>query len=619
VSKQLEQSVILGLSFGYHDSAAAILHNGNLSAAIQEERLSRKKGDSGFPYLAIEEVLRVSQLTMESITEIVFYEKPYRKFERIMRNSSQRFPTRFKFFRNSFEEWLSGKLDFFEYELNRVPEVDFIAKFKQVVCRVGVKYSHHHLSHAASAAFLSGFRDSIVLVADAVGENESLTIWDHHDTELILKKSYNFPNSIGVFYSAITDFIGFKPNSGEYKVMGLAPYGEPIYYDRLKDIFLFDKIEFDWPRIHLNLAILDPCQTLTKNRERLSKHFGLKPRTAESKITKEYADVAASLQFLTNEVLLELTTTAKQILKKDNLTIAGGVGLNCVANEHIRLHSGFNSVWIQPAAGDAGAAVGAALALFASSGGEIEKVPLSYDVRLGSEFTDDEILRALKHWNISWQRLDDKSLVEKAASDLQQGKVIGWFQGRAEFGPRALGNRSILARPDDSEMQIRLNMKVKFRESFRPFAPIILQEDFENYFCGEADPFMIRVAKVRDFQIPQKSKEFDIKKSLASKRSRLQATTHLDGTARVQTINSSSEERIADLLKAFKSKTGLPVLINTSFNTRGEPIVYSPSDALITFAKSEIDVLYVGRYRVENQDLSSHILEYSRSIQFESD
>jgi len=619
VVKPLECSVILGLSFGYHDSAAVILHNGKLSAAVQEERLSRKKGDSGFPYLAIEEALRVSELTMESVTEIVFYEKPYRKFERIMRNSSQRFPTRFKFFRNSFEEWLSGKLDFFEYELSKVPKADFITRFKQVVSRVGVKYSHHHLSHAASAAFLSGFRDSIVLVADAVGENESLTIWDHHGSDLILKKSYNFPNSIGVFYSAITDFIGFKPNSGEYKVMGLAPYGEPMYYDRLKDIFLFEKIEYGWPKILLNLEILDPCQTITKNRERLSEHFGLKPRTAESKIQKEYADIAASLQFLTNEVLLELATSAKQILEKDNLTIAGGVGLNCVANEHIRLHSGFNSVWIQPAAGDAGAAVGAALALYASSGREIETVTSTYDMRLGSKFTDDEILQTLNHWNISWQRLDDKSLIEIAATDLEQGKVVGWFQGRAEFGPRALGNRSILARPDDSEMQIRLNMKVKFRESFRPFAPIILQEDFDNYFYGKSDPFMIRVAKVRDFQSPEKSKEFDIRKSLASKRSRLQATTHLDGTARVQSINLSSGERIADLLKAFKVKTGLPVLINTSFNTRGEPIVYSPSDALITFAKSEIDVLYIGCYRVETQDLSSDIIEYSRSTQFEID
>jgi carbamoyltransferase len=417
----------------------------------------------------------------------------------------------------------------------------------------------------------------------------------------------------------ITSFLGLKPNSGEYKVMGLAPFGKPIHKEKLNELFEWNHVSDDeFPGSHLNLKVLNPVWPEEKNLSSIERHLEHQRRRPESPLLEYYADIAASLQALTNEYMLEISNSAARITKAKNLVMAGGVALNCVSNEYIKRNGNFEKIWIQPASGDAGGSIGAAYALQAASQSTTIQIEQINDMYLGREFTREEISESLTHFGITLKETRLEEVLDAACKDLGDNKIIGWFRGRSEFGPRALGNRSILGRPDSSSMQVRMNLKIKFRESFRPFAPVIMSEYYDDYFDGERDPFMIRIAKTRDF-LESELEIFDIRKMLDQQRSTLQATTHLDGTARVQSVEKSSNPELHSLIEKFYELTGLPVLINTSFNTRGEPIVYCPKDALIAFARTEIDTLYLGNFIVRRADINENLRRIAGKVMFDAD
>ena len=551
----MTKNYTLGLSFGYHDSAAALISEGQVIAAVQEERLTRIKADSSFPYHALLEVLKISELDLQQINNIIFYEKPFLKFERIVKDFADNFPYGLEYFASASMEWIGkGKINFLQHSMKKFRKESNYEEIYSFLKNKPLLYSHHHLSHAASAFFPSGFREATVIVY--LNDLMELFEWE-----------YNL-------------------NTQELNTI-------------------------------LNLKKINPIWKLQKNLKSLEKFFNVPPRTPESLITQFYADIAASLQELTNKYMLDLANFSSKLTGQKNLVMAGGVALNCVSNEFVRRNGNFAQVWIQPAAGDAGAALGAAYALEAKqeAGFDFTKIENLY---LGREFTNAEINAILLECNLSCIELTLEELIKSAAKDLADGMIIGWFHGRAEFGPRALGNRSILARPDSKIMQKKLNLKIKFRESFRPFAPAIKLDKFTDYFEGEPDPFMIRLAKSKDFRSSVVQK-FDIRNMLDSDRSLLQAVTHLDGTARVQTVDKVSNCVFYDLLTEFEKLTNLPVLINTSFNTRGEPIVYSPKDALLTFARSEIDALYIGGFKIYRKEISKELFENSKRIIISND
>lgn len=615
----VKNKITLGLSFGYHDSAACLLSNGRILAAIQEERLSRVKADSRFPFLAIQEVLRISNIALNQVDDIVFYEKPFLKFERIIKDVATNFPHGLDYFINASLEWVGkGKLNFLESSLSEFKNEPNFLEIKNFFKEKQVYYSQHHLSHAASAFFPSNFKNAAVIIADAVGEYSSTSIWTAHESHLELVKEYKFPHSIGVFYSLITSYLGFKPNSGEYKVMGLAPFGKPIFLQEMKKLFWwnFDE-ESHLVYTKINLKIINPIWTIEKNLKSLEFFFKVPPRIAESPITEFYANIASSLQELTNLYMRDLADSAESLTGKSDLVLAGGVALNCVSNEFIRLNGKFKRIWIQPAAGDAGASLGAAYAIQKK---HFPNTPIEMleDMYLGAEFSNNEISRVLNKYEVTGSYFDLDALFTLAAQDLTKELIIGWFHGKSEFGPRALGNRSILARPDSKVMQQKLNLKIKFRESFRPFAPAVKFEKYNEYFEGEPDPFMIRIAKTKDY-ISSSYSKFSVRQMLDTPRSLLQAVTHLDGTARVQSVKKESNPIFYNLLDAFEKSTNLPVLINTSFNTRGEPIVYSPLDAILTFARSEIDILYIGNYRIDRFGVSNKIHELLKEVKISND
>ena len=612
--------ITLGLSYGYHDSAAALLKDGRLLAAVQEERLTRVKADKSFPIFAIKEVLSIAGISLEEVTEVVFYEKPMLKFERILYSTSQNFPSSFKFFQDAMLEWIGkSKLDFTSFSLKQIKNPELRKEFSRLFSRVELKYSQHHLSHAASAFFPSGFTDAAVIVADAVGEYSSTSVWLGHRNNLKLIHEYKIPDSIGIFYSMVTSFLGFKPNSGEYKVMGLAPFGKPIYKEKLNELFAWNIISDDeFPSSYLNVKVINPVWSEEKNLSSIERHLGHSRRSPESPLIEYYADIAASLQAVTNEYMLLLANSAARITKAKNLVMAGGVALNCVSNEYVKQNGNFENIWIQPASGDAGGSIGAAYALQAASQTSNIQIEPIKDMYLGREFTTEEIKETLLEFGITLEEIGIEEVLDAACKDLGDNKIIGWFRGRCEFGPRALGNRSILGRADSSSMQVRMNLKIKFRESFRPFAPVVMSEYFDEYFEGERDPFMIRIARSRDF-LASGQEIFDIRTMLDQQRSILQATTHLDGTARVQSVDKGTNPELHSLIENFRKLTGLPVLINTSFNTRGEPIVYSPRDALIAFARTEIDTLYVGNFIVRRTDITKNLKTTAEKVKFDAD
>ena len=582
---------ILGISAFYHDSAAALIVDGKIVAAAQEERFSRKKHDSGYPFNAVEFVLREGKLKLSEVNYIVFYEKPFLKFERLLETYLAFAPKGFKSFSMSMPIWLRDKLFQKKMLFNQLKRHD--KNFDDIN---NIHFSEHHLSHAASAFYPSPFEKATILTLDGVGEWATTTVSKGDGKKLEILKEIHFPHSIGLLYSAFTYYTGFKVNSGEYKVMGLAPYGEPKY----KQIILDKLIDLkDDGTFKLNMEYFNYATGLTMTNKKFSDLFGKEIRTPDKDLlTQFHMDIASSIQSVTEEIVLRLARSIKKEYGGNNLCMAGGVALNCVANGKILKEKIFKNIWIQPAAGDAGGALGAALALWHLELNKERSSNLKDEMRgsyLGPRFSENEIEKYFNSIGASYEKLSEEKLIEITAQELSKEKTIGWFQGKMEFGPRALGARSIIADPRSDKMQKILNLKVKFRESFRPFAPSIIRDDLSEWFELDCDsPYMLLVANINSSikrnMTNQEKKLFGIEK-LNIKRSNIPAVTHVDYSARIQTVHEETNPKYYKLLKYFKKITNCPVIVNTSFNVRGEPIVCSVQDAYNCFMGTNLDIL----------------------------
>jgi len=593
---------ILGISAFYHDSAAALLEDGRIVAAAQEERFTRKKHDARFPLHAIRYCLTEGGIALGDLDRVVFYDKPFVKFERLLETYLSFAPRGYKTFRMAIPLWLREKLFLKDLLLKELRKMSGSGKWNGELL-----FSEHHLSHAASAFFPSPFDEAIVLTMDGVGEWATTSAAIGRGNRLEVQKEIHFPHSLGFLYSAFTYYTGFKVNSGEYKLMGLAPYGEPKYKDKILEHLIDVKADGSF---RLNMSYFDFCTGLTMTSRRFHDLFGGPPRKPDQLLTPYHMDLAASIQAVTEEIVLRLTRSLCEETGIRNLCLAGGVALNCVANGKVLRDACCDRIWIQPAAGDAGGALGAALAGYhlqlgraRTANGDAMKGSF-----LGPAFTQREIEDRLTRCGARFEVLADSALIATGAEDLARSKALGWFQGRMEFGPRALGNRSILGDPRSPGMQKTLNLKIKYRESFRPFAPSVLRERVSDWFELDCDsPYMLLVADVvrsRRREMTQEEKQlFGIDK-LNVPRSEIPAVTHVDYSARVQTVHEDTNPRYHALLSAFERKTGCPVLVNTSFNVRGEPIVCTPEDAFRCFMGSELDALAAGNcyLRKESQD-----------------
>jgi carbamoyltransferase len=599
---------VLGLSAYYHDSAAALVVDGRIVAAAQEERFSRKKHDARFPENAVRYCLTEGGIQLHDLDRIVFYDKPFLKFERLLETYVAFAPKGFGQFVNAMPVWLKEKL-FQRTELAQHlkgidPSFDSTGK---------LLFSEHHLSHAASAFYPSPFDSALILTMDGVGEWATTSVMKGEGNTITPLKEIQFPHSVGLLYSAFTYFTGFKVNSGEYKLMGLAPYGKPVYADLIRDhlVNIHDDGSF-----HLNMQYFNYCTGLTMTNRRFNRLFGRKPRPAEADITQSDMDIAASIQLITEEIVIKLATSLRQEYGLANLCLAGGVALNCVANGKLLQEKIFDNLWIQPAAGDAGGAVGAALTGYHLHAGK-PRTPVQRDAMAGSylgpAFDTSDIKARLDQAGARYHQLGDDALVDAAAQALASERVVGWFQGRMEFGPRALGGRSILGDPRSAKTQSVMNLKIKYRESFRPFAPSVLREDVSDYFEMNSDsPYMLLVAPVaasrRKPLSAEDSKKFGIE-LLNVPKSDIPAITHVDYSARVQTVHADTNPRYHQLISNFKQRTGYGVVVNTSFNVRGEPIVCTPEDAFRCFMGTEMDELYVGNFRMVKEEQDPKLVE----------
>jgi len=597
---------ILGISAYYHDSAASIIVDGKIVAAAQEERFTRKKHDSSYPFNAIEFVLKYSNLKLSEVDHIIFFEKPFLKFERLLETYVAFAPKGFLSFCKAIPIWLKDKLFQKKMLFNELKRHDNNFNDGKKIF-----FSDHHLSHAASAFFPSPFEEAIILTADAVGEWATTTVAIGNKNNLEIKKEIHFPHSLGLLYSAFTYYTGFKVNSGEYKLMGLAPYGKPIYQEKIVNNLIDIKKDGTF---RLDQTYFNYATGLTMTSKKFHDLFGQKPRNSKTdQLTQFHMDIAASIQKVTEDIMLKLVKSLKTEFNISNLCLAGGVALNCVANGKILKEKIFDNIWVQPASGDAGGSLGAALALWHIEQKNPRTVNPNDDMKgsfLGPEFTQKEIEDELNKIGAKFDVLSDEDIIERTAADLSLGEAIGWFQGRMEFGPRALGGRSILADPRSSKMQKRLNLKVKYRESFRPFAPSILEEDLSKWFdINVASPYMLMVANINNNKIIKidkaQEKLFGIDK-LNIKRSEIPAVTHVDYSARIQSVHKETNEKYFNLIQKFKQKTNCPVIVNTSFNVRGEPIVNTPIDSYNCFMGTELDKLVIGNCYLEKnaQDVS---------------
>ncbi len=576
---------ILGISAFYHDSAAALLSDGQIIAAAQEERFSRKKGDASFPKASVEFCLKRADLTIADIDHLVFYDKPLVKFDRLLETYMAIAPSGYRSLVRGIPIWMKEKL-----------------WLENIICEESgydedISFADHHESHAASAFYPSPFESAAVLTVDGVGEWSTTCLGHGRGAELTLTHELRFPHSVGLLYSAMTYYLGFRVNSGEYKVMGLAPYGEPRYVQQIYDELIDIKEDGSFK---LNLRYFSFLGGLTMTNSRFDELFGGQPRTSEGELTQRHMDLARSVQEVVEEIILRLARTAQKLSGEDNLCLAGGVALNCVANGKILRSGIFKKLWIQPAAGDAGGALGAALALWHRKLDQPRTPNQSPDAMsgalLGPEYSDSEIEEYLKAEEIPYQKLHPDSICSTVAKLLADGAVVGWYQGRMEFGPRALGARSILGDARDTDMQTRMNLKIKFRESFRPFAPVVKEESASDWFEIDcASPYMLLVAQVhRDKCIAPSSDSASGFEKLYQARSEIQAVTHVDYSARVQTVSAEANPAYWGVLNEFEKLTGCPVLVNTSFNVRGEPIVESPAHAVQCFLRTEMDYLCLG-------------------------
>ncbi len=597
---------VLGLSAFYHDSAAALLIDGEIVAAAQEERFTRKKHDADYPFNAVEFILNESKLKLSEIDYIVFYEKPFLKFERLLETYVANAPKGFRSFSISMPLWLREKLFQKKLLLKKLKEHD--DSFNDLN---KIYFSEHHLSHSASAFYPSPFSEAMILTLDGVGEWATTTVAKGSGSELEILKEIYFPHSIGLLYSAFTYYLGFRVNSGEYKVMGLAPYGTPKYKSLILEKLIDLKTDGTF---RLNMKYFDYTTGLKMTNNKFSKLFGHPVRLPEKdQLTQFHMDIASSIQAVIEDVVLRLTSSIKDIYSSENLCLAGGVALNCVANGKILKNKIFKNIWVQPAAGDAGGALGAALAIWHKELGNKRHIKKNDSMKgsyLGPQFNDDQIEKNLIDIGAKFEKLDENSIINLTAKELSNQKTIGWFQGKMEFGPRALGSRSIIADPRSEKMQKFLNLKIKFRESFRPFAPSIIREDLSDWFEMDQDsPYMLFVAGVKK-SIRLKMSEVEDKlfgiEKLNIKRSSIPAVTHIDYSARIQTVHKDTNPKYYELINAFKKITNCPILINTSFNVRGEPIVCNVNDAFNCFMGTNLDILVCENFILykEEQDIN---------------
>jgi carbamoyltransferase len=592
-------SYTLGISAFYHDSAACILKNGSIMAAAQEERFTRKKHDPSYPYNAVEFVLEYANLKLSEVDHIVFFEKPFLKFERLLETYLAFAPKGFISFSKAMPIWIKEKLFQKNFLFNKFKLHD-----KNYKSDKNIFFSDHHLSHAASAFFPSPFNEAIILTADGVGEWATTTVAVGNNNSLEIKKEIHFPHSLGLLYSAFTYYTGFKVNGGEYKLMGLAPYGNPIYEKKIKKLVDIK----DDGTFRLNQEYFNYATGLTMTNDKFSKLFGQKPRDANNEeLTQFHMDIAASIQKITEEIMIKLAYSVSKEYKIKNLCLAGGVALNCVANGKILKENIFENIWVQPAAGDAGGSLGAALAFWHNELGKERKEKTSDSMKcsyLGPEYSNNKIEKVLTEIGANFKSLSKDQLLDLTVENLIKGNAIGWFQGKMEFGPRALGNRSILGDARSPEMQKKLNLKVKFRESFRPFAPSVLLEDLNDWFDLETEsPYMLMVGNVKKDKLVEnfdKNNSLQGLEKLGLIRSKIPAVTHVDNSARIQTVTDKNGIYY-DLIKKFKEKTGCPVIVNTSFNVRGEPPVNTPLDAYKCFMATDLDLLIIGNCVLEKE------------------
>ena len=608
---------ILGISAFYHDSSAALIKDGEIISAVQEERFTRIKHDSSFPKESVKYILGNSNIKLNDLSAIVFYEKPFLKFERLLETYIAFAPKGFKSFAASMPVWLREKLFQKDMIFKELQKIDFT--FKNIK---KIKFSEHHMSHAASAYYPSPFNNALILTLDGVGEWSTTTIGVGKNNKIELLKEIHFPHSLGLLYSAFTYYLGFKVNSGEYKVMGLAPYGEPKYKGLILDKLIFVK---DDGSFKLNMKYFDFATDLRMTNKKFDNLFGKKRRNPEvDQLTEFHMDIASSLQAVTEEIVLKITKSIKEEYKIKNLCMSGGVALNCVANGKIIENKIFDNLWIQPAAGDAGGSLGAALAYWHNEldNKKINNNDAMKGSYLGPSYVESEIEKDLFQLGAKFERLNDNELLNKVTEELKNEKAVGWFQGRMEFGPRALGARSIIADPRSEKMQKNLNLKVKFRESFRPFAPAVLREKVFDYFnINQDSPYMLLVSSINKknkIQMSQEDKKlFGIEK-LNIKRSNIPAVTHVDYSARIQTVHKETNKKFYDLIQKFEEKTNCPILINTSFNVRGEPIVNTPKDAFRCFMGTNLDVLVIENFILYKVDQNEE-LKINYKNQFELD
>jgi carbamoyltransferase len=611
---------IIGISAFYHDSAAAFVQDGVLKVALQEERFTRKKFDSRFPIYSIESILKKEDLDISQIDYFVFYEKPTLKFDRIVESFIAVAPRGVKQFSGAMTLWMKEKLLQKQIIKNHLIELGSDKKVEDKIV-----FAEHHLSHAASAFYPSPFEEAVIVTMDGVGEWATTSISLGKGNRIERLYQLDFPHSLGLLYSAFTAYCGFKVNSGEYKLMGLAPYGNPVY----RDLILRELVDIvPDGSFRLNMTYFGYLESQKMFNKKFCELFGSGPRKIEDEISQFYMDIAASIQQVTEIIVLNICKFALELSNSNNICLAGGVALNCVANSKILDSIYPKKLWIQPAAGDAGGAVGAALSFYHSQASKVNHKSLNYidgmqGAFLGTQYSDNEVRSIFEQHYLKYIELKDEDLYPYIVNFLLEGKAIGWFQGRMEFGPRALGNRSILADPRNINTQQQLNLKTKFRESFRPFAPAVLEENFEEWFSGGAiNQYMLLIAQVlekhRDKSSIQNISKIEGLDKLKLQRSNIPAVTHVDFSARVQAVSKSTNPKFHRLIQEFAHATGTPMLVNTSFNVRGEPIVESPLDALRCFAASDIEVLVVENF-VVTKSMSNNLTNLILDRNFEAD
>lgn len=610
----MEKTYILGISAFYHDSAAAVLCNGEIIAAAQEERFTRKKADASFPIEAIKFCLNYAGIKISDINEIVFYDKPILKFDRILASYLHTAPLGIRSFLKAIPLWLREKL-WIEDQIK-----------KDLMYEKDILFTQHHQSHAASAFYPSPFNEAAILTVDGAGEWATTAVSLGKGNKLDILETLEFPHSLGLLYSAFTYYCGFKVNSGEYKLMGLAPYGKPIYKEKILNNLV--QVNTDGS-ISLNLKFFNFISGLKMINKKFCKLFGMPPRRPEEPLTQFYMDIAASIQEITNEIIVAMAKHAKELTGCKNLCFAGGVALNCSANNVLAKSGIFENIFIQPAAGDAGGALGAALYVHYALHGNIRNPQNNNDVipqlpGLGPDFSPEEIEKLLKHYGLNYKKMSDDDLYKYCAEKLNEQQIIGWFQGRMEFGPRALGYRSIIADPRSADMQKKMNLKIKFRESFRPFAPAVMEDFADEYFDIPSSskyltPYMLTTTQILRKHL-KNVESFDSTENkislLGIDRSTINAVTHLDGSARIQVVREKDNPKFYKLLREFYRQTKMPMVVNTSFNVRGEPIVCTPQDALYCFFASNIDILVLECFILEKrtQSVKMDLTEWKKKI-----